>query len=116
MTILANILIGLVAVLHAFFLVLEMFLWTKPTGRQVFGLDRDFAQASKGLAANQGLYNGFLSAGLVWALCSGREDVTYFFLGCVVVAGAFGAATINKRILMVQALPAVLAIVVFALA
>lgn len=110
MDVVAGILVGLVALLHAYFLMLEMFLWTKPTGRKVFGLDAEFAQASKGLAANQGLYNGFLVAGLGWGLVSGREDVRLFFLGCVVVAGVFGAATISRRILLVQALPAVLGI------
>ena len=87
-TILASILVGLVAALHLAFLVLEMFLWTTPTGRTVFGLDREFAQASKVLAANQGLYNGFLAAGLVWGLASSQTDVTVFFLLCVVVAGS----------------------------
>lgn len=110
MNVVAGVLVGVVAALHAYFLVLEMFLWTKPTGRKVFGLDAEFAEASKGLAANQGLYNGFLVAGLGWGLVSGRDDVRLFFLGCVVVAGAFGAATVSRRILFVQAVPAVLAI------
>jgi len=107
----ADVLVGLVAVLHAFFLVLEMFLWTSPTGRRVFALDADFAERSKALAANQGLYNGFLVAGLVWGLVSGQTDVQVFFLLCVVVAGLYGAATVNRRILVVQALPGVLALV-----
>lgn len=111
MNILAGVLIGLVAVLHVYFLVLEMFLWATPTGRKIFGTDAEFAEASKGLAANQGLYNGFLVAGLGWGLVSDREDIRLFFLGCVVVAGLFGAATISRRILLVQALPAVLAII-----
>jgi putative membrane protein len=106
----ADVLIGVVAALHAYFLVLEMFLWTTPTGRRVFGLDADFAEQSRTLAANQGLYNGFLVAGLVWGLVSGRTDVQVFFLVCVVVAGVFGAATVNRRILLVQALPAALAL------
>lgn len=110
MNVVAGVLVGVVAALHAYFLVLEMFLWTKPTGRKVFGLDAEFAEASKGLAANQGLYNGFLVAGLGWGLVSGRDDVRLFFLGCVVVAGVFGAATVSRRILFVQAVPAVLAI------
>jgi len=101
--ILAGILVGLVAVLHAWFLVLEMFLWTKPIGRKTFGLDAEFAERSKGLAANQGLYNGFLVAGLVWGLVADRQDVQLFFLACVVVAGSYGAATVNRRILLVQA-------------
>jgi putative membrane protein len=111
----AGVLVGLVAVLHLCFLVLEMFLWTTPTGRGVFGLDGDFAQRSRALAANQGLYNGFLVAGLVWGLVSGRTDVRVFFLVCVVVAGGYGAATVNKRILLVQALPAAVALAAVAL-
>lgn len=109
MSILAGVLIGVVAALHLYFLVLEMFLWTTPTGRRTFGLDAEFAEASKALAANQGLYNGFLVAGLVWGLVSGEQDVRLFFLGCVVVAGVYGAATVSPRILYVQAVPAVLA-------
>jgi putative membrane protein len=107
----AGVLVGLVAALHLYFLVLEMFLWTAPTGRRVFGLDAEFAQRSRALAANQGLYNGFLVAGLVWGLASGRSDVRIFFLGCVIVAGVFGAATVNRRIVVVQALPAAVALV-----
>jgi putative membrane protein len=106
----AAVLVGLVAALHLYFLVLEMFLWTTPTGRRVFGLDADFAERSKALAANQGLYNGFLVAGLLWGLVSGRTDVQVFFLVCVVVAGVYGAATVNRRILVVQAVPALLAL------
>ena len=109
--IVVGILVALVAVLHVGFLVLEMFLWTTPTGRGIFGLKREFAQETKVLAANQGLYNGFLAAGLVWGLIAGRHDVQVFFLACVVVAGVFGAATVNRRILMVQALPAGVALV-----
>lgn len=111
MTLLAGILVGLVAVLHLWFLVLEMFLWTAPIGRRTFGLDREFAERSKGLAANQGLYNGFLVAGLVWGLVDDQRDVQLFFLACVIVAGAYGAVTVNKRILLVQAVPALLAFV-----
>jgi putative membrane protein len=107
----AGVLVGLVAALHLYFLVLEMFLWTAPTGRRVFGLDAEFAQRSRALAANQGLYNGFLVAGLVWGLASGRSDVRIFFLSCVIVAGVFGAATVNRRIVVVQALPAAVALV-----
>ncbi len=109
MNIVAGVLVGLVAALHAYFLVLEMFLWTKPTGRKVFGNDTEFAEASKVLAANQGLYNGFLVAGLGWGLVADKQDVTLFFLGCVVVAGVYGALTVSPRILLVQAVPAVLA-------
>lgn len=102
--------IALVALLHLFFLVLEMFLWTRPYGMKVFRQSRESAEQSKVLAANQGLYNGFLAAGLVWAAATGQRDVALFFLGCVVVAGLYGAATVNRRIFFVQALPALLAI------
>jgi putative membrane protein len=110
---LANVLIGLVALLHVYFLVLEMFLWDKPFGRKTFGLTPEFATASKALAANQGLYNGFLAAGLVWGLClgDGGFQVKVFFLACVVVAGVFGAITVNRKILFVQAVPAAAALV-----
>jgi putative membrane protein len=107
----ADILVGLVAALHLYFLVLEMFLWTTPTGRRVFGLETEFAEKSKSLAANQGLYNGFLVAGLVWGLVADRTDVKVFFLACVIVAGGYGAATVNRRIVVVQAAPAVLALI-----
>lgn len=116
MTVLASVLVGLVALLHVGFLVLEMFLWTAPFGRRTFGLDADFAERSKALAANQGLYNGFLAAGLAWGLVADRTDVQVFFLVCVVVAGAYGAATVSPRILLVQALPAVLALGAVAIA
>lgn len=116
MNVVASVLVGLVAALHLWFLVLEMFLWTKPLGRRTFGSDAEFAEASKVLAANQGLYNGFLVAGLVWGLVADRTDVTVFFLVCVVVAGAYGAATVSSRILLVQALPAALALGAVALA
>lgn len=112
MNLLAQILVGLVALLHVLFLVLEMFLWATPTGRKVFGLDADFAERTRALAANQGLYNGFLAAGLVWGLVADRSDVAGFFLGCVVVAGIFGAATASRSILLVQALPAAVALTV----
>ncbi len=115
MNIVADVLIALVAALHLFFLVLEMFLWTTPTGRRVFGLEAGFAEQSKVLAANQGLYNGFLAAGLVWGLVADNTDAKVFFLVCVVVAGGYGAATVNKRILVVQAVPAALALVALAL-
>jgi putative membrane protein len=106
----AAFLVGLVAALHLWFLVLEMFLWTKPTGRRVFGTDADFAERTKALAANQGLYNGFLVAGLIWGLLAERSDVELFFLACVVVAGVYGAATVNRRILLVQAVPGMVAL------
>jgi putative membrane protein len=106
----ANIVIGLVALLHAWFLVLEMFLWAKPYGRRVFRTTPEFAEASKTLAANQGLYNGFLAAGLAWGLYLGAAglEVKIFFLACVIVAGVFGSVTVNRYILFVQALPALL--------
>jgi len=103
----ANALVGLVALLHLYFLVLEMFFWNKPLGRRIFRLTPEFAQASAALAANQGLYNGFLAAGLLWGLVLGPAglSIKVFFLGCVIVAGLFGALTANRRILWVQALP-----------
>ncbi|MCV2368780.1 DUF1304 domain-containing protein [Roseateles oligotrophus] len=110
MTMIANALLALVAALHIYFLVLEMFLWTKPLGLKTFRLTPEFAQASKALAANQGLYNGFLAAGLLWGLSQGvaGQAVQLFFLGCVVVAGLFGAATVSRKIAFIQALPAAL--------
>jgi putative membrane protein len=111
MTVVAGIVVAIVAALHLYFLVLEMFLWDTPTGRRTFGTEAEFATASKTLAANQGLYNGFLAAGLVWGLISGRDDVRLFFLACVIVAGAYGAVTVNRRILFVQALPALVGFV-----
>jgi putative membrane protein len=107
----ATILIALVAVLHVYFLVLEMFLWTKPAGRRAFGQSKEQAEATKVLAANQGLYNGFLAAGLLWGLYLGAAgfQIKVFFLICVIVAGVYGAATASKKILFVQALPAALA-------
>lgn len=116
MTMAASVLVILVAALHLYFLVLEMFFWTKPLGRKVFRLEPGFAEASKTLAANQGLYNGFLSAGLLWGLMRGDVATQLFFLGCVVVAGVYGAATVGKKIPFVQALPAALAIVFVLLA
>lgn len=107
----ANILIALVALLHAWFLVLEMFLWDKPLGRKVFRLQPEFASASKSLAMNQGLYNGFLVAGLVWGLCANDFHLKVFFLACVIVAGIFGAVTVGRKVFFVQALPAIVALV-----
>jgi len=108
----ADILVALVALLHVYFLVLEMFLWDKPTGLRTFRHSAEQAAASKVLAANQGLYNGFLAAGLVWGLSLGSAgtSVKIFFLGCVIVAGVYGAATVGRKILFVQALPAALAL------
>ena len=110
MSIVALSLIALVALLHLYFLVLEMFLWTRPLGMKVFRLTREKAESTKALAANQGLYNGFLAAGLVWSIIGERRDVATFFLACVVVAGVYGAATVNKRIFIVQSVPALLAL------
>ena len=107
----AHIIIVLVALLHVYFLVLEMFFWDKPLGLRAFKLTPDFAKASKVLAANQGLYNGFLAAGLLWGLWRNDVAIQTFFLGCVLVAGLFGAATVGKKILFVQALPAAIALV-----
>jgi putative membrane protein len=114
MTLVANILIGLVAFLHVYFLVLEMFLWDTPYGRRTFNLTPDFAAASKVLAANQGLYNGFLATGLIWGLSLGIAGVAIktFFLVCVVVAGVYGGYSVNRRIFFVQAIPAIIALVV----
>jgi len=113
MTILTNIAIALVALLHCGFLVLEMFLWTKPLGQRVFGLRPEVMASSAALAANQGLYNGFLAAGLLWGLSLGEAglSIKIFFLACVVVAGIFGAATAKRSILWVQALPGAIALI-----
>ena len=111
MALFTNILIGIVAALHAWFLVLEMFLWDKPAGRRVFRLTPEFSAASKTLAANQGLYNGFLVAGLVWGLASDDFHVKIFFLACVIAAGLFGAWTIHRKVFFVQALPAIVALI-----
>ncbi|MBR0718023.1 DUF1304 domain-containing protein [Bradyrhizobium liaoningense] len=111
----ANLLVALVAALHVFFLILEMFLWTKPLGLKVFRQTPEKAEISKVLAANQGLYNGFLAAGLVWGLVHGNPAFAFqikaFFLLCVIVAGLYGAATVSRRILFVQALPAAIALI-----
>lgn len=110
MQILSKILVGLVAALHTWFLILEMFLWTKPIGLRTFSMTAEVAEASATLAANQGLYNGFLVAGLLWGLLAKKRDVVIFFLSCVIVAGVFGAATAKFSILYIQALPAALAL------
>jgi putative membrane protein len=118
MTLLSAIVISLVALLHIYFLAIEMFLWDKPYGRKTFGLTPEFATASKTLAANQGLYNGFLAAGLIWGLTLGAsgEAVKIFFLLCVIVAGIYGGLTVGRKILLVQALPALIALVFLLLA
>ncbi len=112
MSTIAAVAVGLVALLHVYALVLEMFLWDKPTGLRVFGHTLEAARTSKVLAANQGLYNGFLAAGLVWGLALGAAGtgVKVFFLSCVIVAGVFGAATASRKILWMQALPGVIAL------
>lgn len=112
MTIAANIVVALLAVLHLYFLALEMFLWDKPAGRRAFGMTAEFAASTRVLAANQGLYNGFLAVGLGWGLWLGAEGcaVKIFFAGCVTVAGLFGAATASRKILFVQAMPGALAL------
>lgn len=112
MRMLADVLVGLVALLHLYFLVLEMFLWTKPLGLKVFRNTPEKAEITKVLAANQGLYNGFLVAGLVWGLClgAGGLHIKVFFLGCVIVAGVYGAWSVSRRILWVQAVPGAVAL------
>ena len=108
MSAIANVVVALVALIHVYILVLEMFLWDKPVGLRAFGQTREAAAASKVLAANQGLYNGFLAAGLFWGLSLGvaGTGVKLFFLGCVLVAGIYGALTASRKILFVQAVPA----------
>ncbi|MFC9409932.1 DUF1304 domain-containing protein [[Kitasatospora] papulosa] len=109
----AHALVALVALIHVYFLVLEMFLWDTPRGRKAFGTTEEFSGRSATLSANQGLYNGFMAAGLVWGLIAG-DPVGYqaqiFFLSCLVVAGVYGAATVSRKILYVQAAPAALAL------
>jgi putative membrane protein len=118
-TIAADILVGLVALIHVYILVLEMFLWTTPRARAAFGTTPEFAQESKVLAANQGLYNGFLALALVWGLIATDPtgyQLKLYGLACVIIAGLYGAATASKRILYVQVLPAALALVALLLA
>jgi putative membrane protein len=113
MMLVASVLVVLVALLHLWFLALEMVLWQRPLGLRTFGLTPEFARESATLAANQGLYNGFLAAGLLLTLVAPQPTAFHgqvFLLGCVIVAGVFGAATVARRILVVQALPAVLAL------
>ncbi|KRA53485.1 hypothetical protein ASD77_02015 [Pseudoxanthomonas sp. Root65] len=107
----ATVLVVLVAVLHAYFLVLEMFLWTTPLGLKTFRNTPEKAETTRVLAANQGLYNGFLAAGLLWGLVTAQGNVVIFFLLCVVVAALYGAWSVNKRIFFVQGLPAIAALV-----
>jgi putative membrane protein len=108
----ADFVVAFVALLHTWFLVLEMFLWDKPLGRKVFNTTPEFAVASKKLAMNQGLYNGFLVAGLIWGLCANDFHVKIFFLACVFVAGVFGAWSLgNRKVFFVQAFPALIALI-----
>lgn len=112
MAVIAGVLVGLVAALHVYILVLEMFLWRTPRTRAAFGTTPEFAEATAVLAANQGLYNGFLAAGLIWGLLAGADlarPVQLFFLGCVAVAGLYGGLTSNRRIIVIQTVPAVIA-------
>lgn len=117
MSTVTNIVVGLIALLHVYILVLEMFLWDKPAGLRAFGQTQAAATAAKVLAANQGLYNGFLAAGLVWGLSRGAAgtDIKLFFLSCVLVAGLYGAATVGRKILFIQAAPAALGLVLLLL-
>jgi putative membrane protein len=114
MSVIAQILIGLIAVLHIYILVLEMFLWSTPKGRKAFKLTTEFAEQSKALAANQGLYNGFLAAGLSWALLHPNAlfgtQLALFFLVCVAIAGIYGSLTVTRKILYIQTIPALTAI------
>ncbi len=114
LTTISLILIGLVTVEHIYFMILEMFLWTTPKGRKAFGMTQEFANSTAALAKNQGLYNGFLVAGLVWSFFAESEmafSLRIFFLGCIVVAGIFGGITVNKKIAILQATPALLALI-----
>ncbi|HSL46899.1 MAG TPA: DUF1304 domain-containing protein [Anaerolineales bacterium] len=106
MTIIANLVIAIIALLHLGFLVLEMFLWNHPIGRKIFRMTKEATESSATLAANQGLYNGFLAAGLTWGLLSGQFSIKLFFLVCVLIAGIFGGLTAKRTILYIQALPA----------
>ena len=114
MALIANVLVALVVAIHVYIVILEMFLWRTPRGLKSFGTTQAFADESATLAANQGLYNGFLVAGLVWGLVASDPvgfQVKVFFLACVIVAGVYGAATVSRRILVVQAVPAAVALV-----
>jgi len=116
MLLVANILVFIVALLHIGFLALEMFFWDHPFGRKRFGLTPEFSKASASLAANQGLYNGFLAAGLIWGLITGDTSIKFFFLVCVLIAGIYGGFTARRTILYIQALPALLALIAIVLA
>jgi len=111
MNIIANIVIAIVAILHIGFLILEMFLWTKPFGLKTFNMPKEVAESSATLAANQGLYNGFLAAGLFWGIFSDMVSVKIFFLICVLIAGIYGGLTAKRSILYMQALPALIGLI-----
>ena len=117
MLMLTNILLAIIALQHIAFLVLEMFYWEKPLGRRVFGMSKENAAASKTLAMNQGLYNGFLAAGLIWGLSLGTDgmSIKLFFTTCVLIAGIFGGLTASRKILYVQALPALITLILLLL-
>lgn len=118
MALIANIIVALIGLLHIYILVLEMFLWDKPAGLRAFGQSKEAATASKVLAANQGLYNGFLAAGLFWGLSLGAAGISVkvFFLSCVLIAGLYGALTASRKILFVQAVPAAIGLIFVLLA
>lgn len=111
MKLVSNILVGIVAIEHLGILVLEMFFWDHPVGRRIFEMTPEISAASATLAANQGLYNGFLGAGLIWGLISDRREIKVFFLACIVIAGIFGGLTAKTSIIFTQALPAVIALI-----
>ena len=115
MRLLSHLLVLLVALVHVWFMVLEMLLWDHPVGRRIFDMTPEFSAASAVLAANQGLYNGFLAAGLLWGLLARRREVKVFFLACIVVAGVYGGVSAKITILYVQALPALIALILVAL-
>lgn len=112
MLLLENTFVVIVTLLHVCFLILEMLLWNKPIGRRIFGLNKEFAKQSAALAANQGLYNGFLAAGLIWSFFTETYsyEIKIFFLSSMIIAGIFGAMTVNRKILFIQALPATIAL------
>jgi putative membrane protein len=120
MVTISNVLVALVALEHVYFLYLEMFLWTSARGMKTFGTTPEFAAASKALAANQGLYNGFLAAGLVWSLihpdAGTAHQIQLFFLGCVLIAAVYGSLTVRRSILLIQGLPALIALIAVLLA
>ena len=111
MNVIANIVIAIIVILHIGFLILEMFLWTKPFGLKTFNMTKEVAKSSATLAANQGLYNGFLAAGLFWGIFSGMVSAKIFFLICVLIAGIYGGLTAKRSILYMQALPALIGLI-----